>query len=207
MNGRFLPRNHHNGPVLLNHRLNVTWIHDFGILTVSKWQRCTPWTEFRFLRLAGQICKKATSATLQWMHDHFDVSYTKKYRSVFNVKIKLETLSASSAWVCSDLEFNLHIENGMIVFGVRDLCAHKDNIWTWTVRRVPSYIRHFYVLKTKKNKKKTRCLWWGALISVKGFIAWTSFRTSGPKISTFLSVLLSFPKKISQMFSKRKRHL
>ena len=46
------------------------------------------------------------------MHDHFDVSYIKKYRSVFNVKI----VSGLSAWVCSHFYFDLYIENGSVFF-------------------------------------------------------------------------------------------
>jgi len=46
------------------------------------------------------------------MHDDFDIQYTKKYRSVYNVKIKLKIVSASSVWVFSDFEFDLYIEYG-----------------------------------------------------------------------------------------------
>jgi len=64
------------------------------------------------------------------MNDHFDISYTKTYRSVFNVKIELKIVSASSAWVCSDFELDLYIENGTVIFLIRyvKMIMH----WFWS---------------------------------------------------------------------------
>jgi len=61
----------------------------------------------------------ARSATPELMHDHFDIFYTEKYRSVFNVKIKSEIARRQLEFtqICSFFIFTMKTEWYFLVYG------------------------------------------------------------------------------------------